>query len=68
MEQLETEDGGCLRVDAEMQTTIPGVYAVGDLLCDHIKQAVIAAADGVTAAIAADKYVHNRRQLQTDWR
>lgn len=68
MEQLETEDGGCLTVDGEMQTTVPGVFAVGDLLCDHIKQAVIAAADGVTAAIAADKYVHGRRQLQTDWR
>lgn len=68
MEQLETEEGGCLTVDKEMQTTIPGVFAVGDLLCDHIKQAVIAAADGVAAAIAADKYVHGRRQLQTDWR
>jgi len=67
MEQLETTAGGCLVVDKEMQTTIPGVFAVGDLLCDHIKQAVIAAADGVIAAVAADKFIHKRKAVQIDW-
>lgn len=57
---------GSLVVDKEMQTNIPGVFAVGDLLCTHIKQAVIATADGVIAAIAVDKYVHGRQKLQTD--
>lgn len=65
--QVQTAPEGCLKVDDEMQTSIPGVYAIGDLLCDHIKQAVIAAADGAIAAIAADKYVHGRKRLQTDW-
>lgn len=64
---VQTAPEGCLKVDDEMQTSIPGVYAIGDLLCDHIKQAVIAAADGAIAAIAADKYVHGRKRLQTDW-
>lgn len=67
MGQIETTEKGCLEVDNEMQTTVPGVFAIGDLLCSHIKQAVIAAADGVVAAIAADKYVHGRKKLQTDW-
>jgi thioredoxin reductase (NADPH) len=66
--QLQTSPDGCLVVNHEMQTTLPGVFAVGDLLCSHIKQAVIAAADGVIAAIAADKYIHERRALQTDWK
>jgi thioredoxin reductase (NADPH) len=65
--QLQTRPEGCLDVDDEMQTSIRGVYAVGDLLCNHVKQAVIAAAGGATAAIAADKYVHGRSRLQTDW-
>jgi thioredoxin reductase (NADPH) len=65
--QVQTAPEGCLKVDEEMQTSIPGVYAIGDLLCEHIKQAVIAAADGAIAAIAADKYVHDRTRLQTDW-
>jgi thioredoxin reductase (NADPH) len=68
MGQLETTPQGCLNVKEEMQTNIPGIFAIGDLLCDHIKQAVIAAADGVIAAIAADKYIHGRDTLQTDWR
>jgi thioredoxin reductase (NADPH) len=67
MGQIETTENGCLRVNHELQTHIPGVFAVGDLLCSHIKQAVIAAADGVIAAIAVDKYIHGRKKLQTDW-
>lgn len=66
--QLETSPNGCLAVDHEMQTNIPGVFAVGDLLCTHVKQAVIAASDGVIAAIAADRYIHGRDKIRTDWR
>lgn len=68
MEQLETTPEGCLAVDHEMQTAVPGIFAVGDLLCTHIKQAVIAASDGVIAAIAADKFIHGRKKLQMDWK
>jgi len=67
LEQIQPSAEGCLRVDREMQTAIPGVYAVGDLLCNHIKQAVIAAADGVIAAIAVEKHLHNHKALQPDW-
>lgn len=67
MGQLETAPEGCMVVNHEMETSLPGVYAIGDLLCGHIKQAVIAAADGVTAAIAADKYIHARKTMKMDW-
>jgi thioredoxin reductase (NADPH) len=66
--QIETTPDGCLVVDKEMQTTAPGVFAVGDLLCTHVKQAVIAAADGVIAAMAADKYLRGRETLRQDWK
>lgn len=68
MGQLETTADGCLVVDREMQTSLPGVFAVGDLLCTHVKQAVIAAADGVIAAMAADKYLRGHKQLRVDWK
>jgi thioredoxin reductase (NADPH) len=68
MEQLATSPEGCLLVDNEMRTTIPGVFAIGDLLCSHVKQAVIAASDGVIAAIAVDKYVNGRQKMQMDWK
>ena len=68
MEQLETQPNGCLLVDKEMQTSVPGVFAIGDLLCTHVKQAVIAASDGVIAAVAADKFINGRKAIQNDWK
>ncbi len=65
--QLELSPEGCLMVDREYQTAIPGVFAVGDVLCSHIKQAVIAAADGAIAGIAAQKYITGRKQMGFDW-
>jgi thioredoxin reductase (NADPH) len=67
MEQLETAADGCLKVDGEMQTAVPGVFAVGDLLCTHLKQAVVAAADGVIAAVGVDKFIHSREKTRIDW-
>ena len=65
--QLEISEAGCLIVDREYQTAVPGVYAVGDVLCNHVKQAVIAAAEGATAAIAVEKTLHGRKQMTVDW-
>ncbi len=65
--QLEVSETGCLVVDKEHQTALPGVYAVGDVLCNHIKQAVIAAAEGAIAAMAIEKQLHQRKQLAVDW-
>ena len=65
--QLPTTETGCLTVDETMQTSIPGVFAAGDVLCNHIKQAVISAAEGATAAMAAERYLSGRRKLRPDW-
>ncbi len=65
--QVPLEDG-CLRVNQDMQTNIPGVFAVGDMLCRHIKQAVIAAAEGAVAAVAAEKHLRGRAKARLDWR
>jgi thioredoxin reductase (NADPH) len=65
--QLETGETGCLIVDKEYQTAIPGVFAIGDLLCNHVKQAVVAAAEGAVAGMAVEKVLHGRKQIGTDW-
>jgi len=65
--QLEISDEGCLQVDRENQTAIPGVYAVGDVLCSHVKQAVIAASDGAVAAISAEKWLRGKTRYRKDW-
>lgn len=65
--QLEITEDGYLQVDREYQTAIPRVFAVGDLLKDHIKQAVIAAAEGAVAGIAVEKALRGRQQMRIDW-
>lgn len=65
--QLEVSETGCLNVDNEHQTTIPGVYAVGDVLCNHTKQAVVAAAEGAIAAMAVEKAIRGRKKVLVDW-
>ncbi len=65
-EVLKQEDGGFLCevnqwgevvVDLKMRTSLPGLYAAGDVRQDAPKQVVCAAGDGATAAIDAIGYV-----------
>ncbi len=65
--QLEITENGCLIVDREFQTTVPGVFAVGDVLCNHVKQAVVAAAEGAVAGMSVEKVLRGRKQLVVDW-
>lgn len=65
--QLPLSEGGCLKVDEEFRTALPGVYAVGDVLCNHIKQAVVAAAEGAIAAMSIEKVLRGRKQIAVDW-
>lgn len=65
--QLEISEKGCLMVDREQRTSIPGVYAVGDVLCEHIKQVIIAAGEGALAGMSAEKALRGRRQIVVDW-
>ena len=65
--QLATTGTGCIEVDSMMQTSISGVFAIGDVLCNHLKQAVISAAEGTTAAMAVGRYLSGRDRLRPDW-
>lgn len=59
---------GCVLVDKEMKTNIPGVFACGDMLCNGVQQAVVAASQGCIAALSADKYVNNRSGFKKDYK
>lgn len=65
--QLEISNEGCVQVNHENQTSLPGVYAIGDVICTHVKQAVIAAGDGAIAAIAAEKWLRGKSKARVDW-
>lgn len=53
---------GYVITDEKCETTIPGLFAVGDLRQKYANQIVLAAADGCTAALAAAHYVETRKR------
>lgn len=59
---LEMDDRGYLKTAADGATNLPGVYGAGDVIEKDLRQIVTAAADGATAATAAEKYVTSQKQ------
>jgi thioredoxin reductase (NADPH) len=58
LNNLKPEKQGIfLKVNEDMQTNIPGLYAAGDVVAKKLKQLVTAAGDGAAAATSADNYV-----------
>ncbi|HEV8132184.1 MAG TPA: thioredoxin-disulfide reductase [Acidobacteriota bacterium] len=58
-EHLDHDTDGYLLTDSNMQTSIPGVYAAGDIRAQLVRQITTAAGDATTAAVAAEKYIEN---------
>ena len=54
---LELDPAGAIIVDANMSTSVPGIFAAGDIRRHSIRQTVAAAGDGAVAAIAAKKWL-----------
>jgi len=54
-------DEGYVITDEKCETSVPGIYAVGDLRYKFARQIVTAAADGCTAALAAAQYVESKK-------
>ena len=59
-------DGG-VDVDDNMMTSVPGVWAIGDIRNTPFKQAVVACSDGCIAAMSIDKYLNSRTEFRVDW-
>jgi thioredoxin reductase (NADPH) len=56
-----TNADGYVVTDEKCQTSFAGIYAVGDLREKYARQIVTAAADGCVAALAAARYVDEKR-------
>lgn len=55
----QTEAGGQVSVDLKMQTSVPGLFAAGDIRKDAPKQVIVAAGDGAMAALSALSYIES---------
>ena len=54
---VKLDDDGHILTDAECRTSIPGVFAAGDVRKKILKQIATAVGDGAVAAIMAEKYL-----------
>ena len=55
--KLPTDETGHVNTDINMATTIPGVYAAGDIRANSYRQLGSAVGDGITAALSAYRYI-----------
>ena len=62
--QLQQNEHGYLVTTDAMESSVPGVYAAGDLREKGLRQVVTAVADGAIAAIQAAKYLDELSQKE----
>jgi thioredoxin reductase (NADPH) len=61
MGHVDHDEMGYLRTDANMETSIRGLFAAGDVRAQLTRQVTTAAGDATTAAIAVEKYLTSLR-------
>lgn len=54
---LALNEEGFIRVNLKMETSVPGVFAAGDVIDKTLRQIITAAGDGAVAADSAVKYL-----------
>ena len=54
-DKLELDQWGYIKADENMQTSIPDIFAVGDVTSKKYRQITTAVADGTIAAMAIAK-------------
>ena len=56
-DQLELDENGYILADESTRTSLPGVFAVGDVRTKTLRQVVTAVADGAVAVHSAEEYL-----------
>ena len=56
-DMLELDEGGYIRANEEGITSVPGIFAAGDIRTKALRQVVTAVSDGANAVASAQKYL-----------
>ena len=56
-DQLELDEQGYIRADESGQTSVPGVFAAGDVRTKALRQILTAASDGANCVASAERYL-----------
>ena len=59
---VDTDDEGYIITDKKMRTTCPGIWAAGDIVEGALKQMVISAGNGATAAMDIREYLQEVKE------
>lgn len=59
-DEVKVDDYGFIIVDSNMQSSVPGVFAAGDVRTTGLRQIVTAAGDAASAVFSAEHYMENR--------
>ena len=59
-DMVETDAMGFIKTDASLQTSVPGLFAAGDVRSGSTKQAASAAGEGAAVALGIRRYVQER--------
>lgn len=60
---VECDEKGYVIVNEKKETSLAGLYAVGDCTKTYLRQVITSAADGAIAATASERYIQERRQI-----
>lgn len=55
--ECDKDAAGFIKVDENMESSVPGLFAVGDCRVTPLRQVIVAAGDGAVAAVKAEEYV-----------
>jgi thioredoxin reductase (NADPH) len=59
---VEIDDKGFIITNSKMETSLPGIFAVGDVRNTPLRQVITAVADGAVAAMYVDKYLEDLKK------
>ncbi len=57
---IDIDEAGYIIADTAMRTSLPGVFAAGDVVAKPLRQVVTAAADGAVAVYSAQAYIREK--------
>jgi len=56
---VKLDKGNFIITNSQMETSLPGIFAVGDVRNTPLRQVITAVADGAVAAMYADRFINN---------
>lgn len=59
--KMSMDEAGYIITDEDMRTSVPGVFAAGDIRRKSLRQVITAAADGAIAATTAEAYIEEHK-------